>query len=111
MNTTDHDADEVVRRVTLSKGSQVTGAALAELRSKRVLFAGGQEVAPAAAACSAGAVTYLPGADFEHSYAAAEAQIPVVQTDEATFIDCRDGTEVPLDPALENPVASGSSVR
>lgn len=102
------DESGVVGRIPLPEVTRIaaarpdgTGAAVALLRpgSDRILIAGDQGVEPAHTACQ-GPVTYLPGANFAQSLAAAEAQIPVVAT-EAGFVDCRDGRTVPWEPGLK----------
>jgi len=101
------DASGIVGRIPLSGSVEITaarpdgdGAALIELPSKRVLLVDGQESVPAHATCSAGTVSYVPGADFMRSYDAAEAQIPAIRYASGAT-DCRSGREFYLDPALE----------
>jgi TIR domain len=96
----------VVDRVPIPPSARVaaakpdgTGAALVDAQRGRVLLADGRSVTEAARACWGKNLTYLPRPGFDHSYAAAEAQVPAARVDGATFIDCRTGRE--LSPGAE----------
>jgi hypothetical protein len=76
------------------------GAAVVESGATDVLLVDGGQTVPANAACASDQITYLPGPDFKRSVTAAEAQIPTVRS-EHSIVDCRDGSQVRIDLAIE----------
>jgi hypothetical protein len=102
------DGSGVVGRVAIPASASLvaakpdgTGGVVAEVRPERLDVVDGQTVAKAVDACTGKTVRYLPGADFDRSYAAAQAQIPAARTGDGKFVDCRDGREVTWDPARD----------
>jgi hypothetical protein len=103
------DGSGVVGRVAIPESAHLiaakpdgTGGVVADnTTNRRLHLVDGQSIVTPAEACADKAVTYLPGADFDRSYAAALAQIPVARTADAKFVDCRDGHEIPWDSTRE----------
>jgi hypothetical protein len=96
------DNASVIHRTKVPEFSKVravrpdgTEAILSSLHTPTAMLAKENSLSSADPACT-GNVRYVPAPGFQHSIAAAEAQIPVSEAEGGALIDCRTGHQVPM---------------